>query len=585
MQIKERILEIRKLMEYHNVDTYVITKFDPHQSEYSVPYFSGVSFISGFTGSSGIIVITKTETGLFTDGRYYIQALKELNGSGIVLLKQGQAETPTLAEYCTRGTKEGGTIAFDGRTVSTKQANDILEEITDKGKNIKLRTDIDLLGDIWKDRPDIPNESVFHHDIKYTGKSTDEKLEEVRTKMRLQNADVYIISSLDDIAWLFNLRGSDIPYSTIFFAYAVITPHEAILFTDKEGLKLGDNIIVQPYEYIYKYEPNADAKIMFCESRICMRLYERVREYKCIKLKFDITTDLKAQKSEIEMKNIENAHIKDGVAVVKFIKWLKETVGSRTITEYDVKEKLSEFRQQQAEFLGESFNTIVAYRSNAAMMHYKVEKEGCSEILAEGFLLVDSGGNYLDGTTDITRTVVMGEINEDMKRHFTLTLKSVIALSSAKFLYGATGLQLDTIARMHMWQNHLDYKCGTGHGIGFCLNVHEGPHSISLRGGDVVIKAGMIYSIEPGVYVENEYGIRTENIAVCEKSVSNDFGDFMHSRTITFCPIDIEGIMLDMLTSEEIAWINSYHEAVYEKLRPYLTEEEKVFLKHETRAI
>ena len=583
MTIREKISELRNLMKDRNIDTYVVTKFDPHQSEYSISYFSGVSFISGFTGSQGTFVITKTEAGLFTDGRYYIQATKELNGSGIVLLKEGQPGTPTLAEYCANNTAKGGTIAFDGRTISKKQAKDILEKADNN--NINLITDIDLLNDIWQDRPAIPNEPVFHHDIKYTGKTVSQKLEEVRTKMSIKNADAYIISSLDDIAWLFNLRGSDVPYSTIFFAYAIITPNEAILFTDKKDLNLDDGITVKPYEDIYKYELTTNSNVMFCEARICMKLYERIKKHKCTELEFDITTELKAQKSDAEMKNIENAYIKDGVAVVKFIKWLKETVGTSTITEYDVAQKILEFRRQQAEFLGASFNTIAAYNGNGAMMHYRVDKDTAAEILPQGLLLVDSGGHYLDGTTDITRTIVMGNASNDMKKHFTLTLKSVIALSVAKFLHGTTGVKLDTIARMPMWQNNLDYKCGTGHGIGFCLNVHEGPHGIGFRGTNTVIEAGMMYSIEPGVYIENEYGIRTENIAVCEKSVSNDFGDFMCSRTITFCPIDIEGILTDLLTSEEKSWINSYHREVYEKLESYLTDEEKTFLKHETREI
>ena len=586
----DKLKDLRKLMEREKIDTYVITKFDPHKTEYGAEYWNAVKFISGFTGSAGMVVITKDDAGLWTDGRYFIQAENQIQGTGIKLHKIGEPTTKDIFSYVKDETKEGGVVAFDGRTLFVTEANKLEQKL--KTKNIKIRTDIDLIGEIWEERAAQGKNEIYEHEIKFAGKERSEKIQEIRKKMKEDGAEIYIISSTDDIAWLFNLRGNDIPNHTTFASFTVITENEVTLYVDSEKIykvkeKLEkENIIIQEYDEIYDHLNKIEKTKNVLINPGCTNyyMYKKLEGTNIIEKEVDITTDLKAIKNEIELKNIENVNIRDGIAMVKFIKWSKENAGN--ITELDADEKISEFRKQGDNFLFESFDTIAGYMANAAMMHYKATKDSCSRVEAKGMLLVDSGGNYLDGTTDITRTFAVGEVTEEMKEDFTLVLKAHIGIATAIFLYGATGSNLDILARRHMWDRGIDYKSGTGHGIGYCLNVHEGPHGIRMSPvNEIKLEKGMLITNEPGIYRKDEHGIRTENTVLVVEKEQTQFGTFLKFETISYCPIELKLVKVEMLSEEEKEWLNSYHKTVYEKLSPLLNEEEKAWLQSETKSI
>ena len=582
---------LREVMKKENVDYYIIPSGDSHQSEYVPEYYKGRAYVSGFTGSAGTLLVGIEKSYLWTDGRYFIQAEKELNDSGIKLMKMNIPGYPSLLEWIKDNVKEGKTLAFDGSTISTNEYKNYQELSKKNGFNIKM--DKDFLNEIWSDRPELSKEKIFIHDTKYCGRCTSEKLQEVRDEMKKLEGENYVIASLDDIAWLFNIRGNDIAYNPVALAYALISDNEAVLYIDEEKVTNDDKrtleaqgVTLKPYNDIYEDIKNVTASIIIDGVKVNGKLYSLISEDVKIIENLNITTSLKAVKNEVEIKNMEVSQVRDGVAMVKFIKWLKENVGKINMTEISASDKLEEIRAKGENFKGLSFNTIAGYKDHAAMMHYSATEESQYELNSEGMLLIDSGAQYLDGTTDITRTFILGPITEEEKRDFTLVLKSHIALATTIFLKGINGCNLDAIARRPLWKYGMDYKCGTGHGVGFFLNVHEGPQGIRPFGNTIALEPGMILTNEPGVYKENKHGIRTENTLLVTKAFKNDeMGEFYKFDTISYCPIDLEGIDVSLLDEEEREWLNKYHRTVYEKLSPYLTEEEKKFLEKETKSI
>ena len=592
MIINERVKKLRGLMKDKGITAYIVNTADPHQSEYVADHYKGRVWISGFTGSAGTVVITQDEAILWTDGRYFIQAEKELEGSEYKLFKIAIPGFPTYTEWLRDNLKDGDVLGFDGKVFAESSVENFEKEF--EVKDIKFVYEYDLVGEIWKDRPELPKGKAFLHELQYTGKTSKEKIEEVRTEMKKHNADYFLIGSLDDIAWCYNIRGKDVLNNPVVISYALISMSQAYLFVDKDKVNsdveafLKENgIEIAGYEEVIDYVKaiNKNSKVYLDKNRINRWLYKAIPSVCKIVEGMDITTRLKGIKNPTEIENQRNAYIKDGVALVKFLYWLDQNVGNTKVTEMSAQEKLLEFRKEQEGFIESSFGTISAYKANAAMMHYSASETSNAEINKEGLYLVDSGGQYFDGTTDITRTVVMGPITEEEKRDFTLTLKGHINLSNARFLYGATGHSLDVLARYPLWQEGIDYKCGTGHGVGFLLNVHEGPHRIAMVPNTVVLEKGMIASIEPGVYKAGSHGIRIENIVVVQEDIKTDSGQFMKFETLSFVPIDLEGVDVNLLSEKEKVWLNEYNKDVFDKLSPYLNEEEKIWLKEETRSI
>ncbi|WP_236616412.1 aminopeptidase P family protein [Schnuerera ultunensis] len=593
LKVNEKINSLRKIMEEKGIKAYIIPTYDPHQSEYLADHYKTRVWISGFTGSAGTVVVTEDEAILWTDGRYFIQGENELAGSEIQLFKMGIPGFPTYMEWLRDNLNDGDTIGFNGKIFPQSDVNKLEKEI--RKKKIKFIDEFDLVGELWADRPSMPNSKAFVHDVKYTGKTAKEKIEEVRKEMEKKGADYFLIGSLDDIAWVYNIRGRDVACNPVVISYALISKDKAWLFVDKDKVEddveshLKENgIEVDEYDKVIDYVKNIEkgSKVFIDPSRINRWLYKGIPKECEIIEGVNITTELKGIKNSTEIENQKNAYIKDGVALVKFLYWLDENLGKIKITEVSAAEKLEEFRKKQDGFIEPSFDTIAAYKENAAMMHYKAEEEKSNyELKKEKMFLVDSGGQYYDGTTDITRTIVLGDITEEEKRDFTLTLKGHINLINARFLYGATGSSLDVLARYPLWQEGIDYKCGTGHGVGFLLNVHEGPHRISTIPDKVKMEKGMVVTIEPGVYKAGKHGIRIENVAVVAEDIETDSGQFMKFETISYCPIDLDGIDVDMLTEEERKWLNNYHKEVYEKISPYLKDDEREWLKKETRSV
>lgn len=582
---------IRDVMKKSNIDYYIIPSSDYHQSEYVSNYFKGREFISGFTGSAGTLLIGLDNAYLWTDGRYFIQAEKELNGTGIYLMKMRTPGYPTMDEWINDNIKSGETLGFDGGVFSVSQYKGFLKIA--KLNNFNINMENDLLNEVWETRGELPKNKAFIHEEIYCGKPTSKKVEEVRNNMKKQGAQNYIISSLDDIAWLCNIRGNDIEFNPVVLAYVIINEKYANLYIDKDKIDIeienklkSEGINLYDYSDIDKHVKNIKGTTILDESKLNAKVYSYLDKDIRIINEVNITTKLKAIKNDIEIANIEKSQIRDGVAMVKFIKWLKESLGKEKITEVSLAKKLSSIRAEGENYRGDSFGTIAGYKEHAAMMHYSATESTAYEIKREGMLLVDSGAQYLDGTTDITRTFILGPITDEEKRDFTLVLKGHISLAMAKFLKGTTGINLDILARRPLWNYGIDYKCGTGHGVGFFLNVHEGPQGIRPEGNTTVLEPGMIITNEPGVYKEGKYGIRTENtLLVVKDMISEEFGEFYKFETISYCPIDLNGIDINMLTLEEKEWLNNYHKTVFEKLSPYLNEDEVNFLKNETRGV
>ena len=592
MKINEKIKGLRNLMKDKGISAYIVNTGDPHQSEYVADHYKGRIWVSGFTGSAGTVIITHDEAILWTDGRYFIQAEEELKDSEFKLFKMATPGYPSYSEYLRDTLEKDSSLGFDGKVFSQSAVENLKKEL--KEKNIKFIDQFDLVGEIWEDRPAIPKGQAFIHELKYTGKTGMEKIEDVRKEMKKQDIDYFLLGSLDDIAWLYNIRGKDVASSPIVISYGLISKDKAYIFVDEDKIdnKVAsflkeNNILIGKYEDIVEYVNKIEkgSRIYLDKGRINRWIFKSIPSETTIIHGTDITTNLKGSKNSVEIENQRNAYLKDGVAITKFLYWLHQNVGKIEVSEISASNKLLQFREEQEGFIEPSFNTISAYKSNAAMMHYSASPTSNAKLMSEGFYLVDSGGQYYDGTTDITRTVALGPITDEEKKDFTLTLKGVINLSSAKFLHGANGHSLDVLARYPLWQEGLDYKCGTGHGIGYLLNVHEGPHRIASVPNPVVLEKGMVVSIEPGVYKAGQHGIRIENIVVVQEDIKTDSGQFMKFETLSFVPIDLDGIDVKLLSENERIWLNEYHNRVYSKLSPYLNVKEKEWLKNITRSI
>ncbi len=583
--------KLRKAMKIENINYYIIPSSDSHQSEYVSEYFKGREYVSGFTGSAGTLLVGLEDAYLWTDGRYFIQADKELKGSGISLMKMRTPGYPTIEEWIKDNVKENEVLGFDGKVFSVNQYEGYLNIAKENNFNINMKND--LLDSIWKERPQLPNNKIFLHDKKYAGKSASEKLAQVRKNMKAKNADYFILSSLDDIAWLCNIRGNDIKFNPVALSYVLVGMDYSNIYVDENKVdsetktKLNsEGFEIKGYNEIEDDVKLLKGTVILDSNKLNAKIFAALNNEVKVIRELNVTTNLKAIKNEVEIANWEVSQVRDGIAMVKFIKWLKSNIGKEKITEISASERLTVFRAQGDNYKGDSFGTIAGYKDHAAMMHYSATEASEYELKPEGMFLVDSGAQYLDGTTDITRTFILGPITEEEKRDYTLVLKGHIALASAKFLRGTTGINLDVLARRPLWNYGIDYKCGTGHGVGFFLNVHEGPQGIRPEGNSVALEPGMIITNEPGVYKEGKHGIRTENTLLVEKDfVSEEFGEFYKFRTISYCPIDLEGVNVEMLSPEEKDWLNDYHSMVYEKLSPYLNDEEKEFLKYETRRI
>ena len=595
--VRERLQKLRAEMAKRNIDIYVVPTADFHESEYVGEHFKARKFITGFTGSAGTAVITMTEAGLWTDGRYFVQAAKQLEGSTIELRKMGEEGVPTVDEYIENTLKEGQCLGFDGRVVNGAWGKK-LSEIVAK-KNGSMSVDEDLIDLIWEDRPALSKAPVMIFDNKYTGKDIKEKFADVRAKMEENGATVHLISSLYDIAWLLNVRGGDINYVPVVLSYLSITKDACTWFLQEEIITpelkeyLGANgFMTAPYDSFYEYVKNigTDETVMMntkvVNYRICSNIPKSAKVVDCP----DPTVLMKAVKNEVEIDNARKAHLKDAVAMCKFMYWLKTNVGKIPMTELSVSKYLADLRAEQEGFLDLSFETICGYAEHGAIVHYSATPESDKEILPESFLLVDSGGHYLEGTTDITRTFALGEVTDEMKDMFTRVLRSNINLASAKFRQGCCGLNFDILARAPFWDIDMDYNHGTGHGVGNVLNVHEGPNSFHWRAypgrsSDSEILAGMITTDEPGVYLEGKFGIRTENELVARLGTKNEYGQFMYFENLTYVPVDLDAVDPSQMTDAEKTYLNNYHADIYEKISPYLSAEEAEFLKKYTRAI
>ena len=595
--IKQRIENIRDLMKEKNIYAYIVPSSDYHQSEYVGDYFKSREFMSGFTGSSGTLIISMDEAGLWTDGRYFIQAEQELKDSGIKLFKMGEEGVPTIEEYLLEKLPKNSTLGFDGRVMSVKEGQSLANKLAFKGINIEYK--YDLVNDIWEDRCSLPTEKAFLLGVEYSGEGFSDKLSRIRAVMKEKKATTHILASLDDIAWLFNIRGRDVKSNPVVLSYAVITIDSVYLFIDKN--KIGkdiraelskENVQIKGYEEVYEFIKNIDENevVLIDTSKVNYAIYNNIPSNVQKIEERNPSILFKSIKNEIELKNIRNSHIKDGVAFTKFMYWLKNNIGKIEITEISATQKLEAFRREQDKFIEPSFSTIAAYKDHAAMMHYSATEESNYKLEPRDLFLVDSGGQYFDGTTDITRTIALGPIPENVRKDFTNVVRGMIRLSKAKFLYGCRGYNLDILARGPLWEEGIDYKCGTGHGIGFVLNVHEGPNGFRWKvrediDDSCILEEGMVTTNEPGVYVENSHGIRIENEIVVRKAEKNEYGQFMDFEVITFAPIDLDAIDESLILKDEKVYLNNYHKQVYDKISPYLNEEEKQWLKTYTREI
>jgi len=597
MMIRERIAALREEMKKAGITAYMVPTSDFHGSEYVGAYFKCRAFLSGFTGSAGTLVVMQDMAGLWTDGRYFLQAEEQLKDTGITLYKMEEEGVPTVREFLVNKLEKGQTLGFDGRVVNAKEAEEFSTELEKKGAFICY--EIDLVDKIWAERPELSKEPVMVLDVKYAGKSREEKIAEIRKKMEKENADTFILTSLDDIAWLLNIRGNDVKCNPVVLSYLVMTKDNIVLFANRKAFseaveeelaKAG--VSLQNYHEIYAY-----IKAIPAGRRVF--LDKKKTNYAVVKSllngvemidKTNLTLLPKAIKNSVEMENIRKAHKKDGVAVIKFIYWLKTKVAEETITELSAAAKLEEFRGEQEHYMGPSFTPIIGYGPHGAIVHYSATEDSNCQIKPKGFVLLDTGGQYLEGTTDITRTVALGPVTEEEKKYFTLVLKGNLNLSAAKFLYGCRGVNLDYLARSPLWEIGMNFNHGTGHGVGYFLNVHEAPNGFRYKlnkgkNESAVFEEGMLTSNEPGLYLEGKFGIRHENLMLCVKDEKNSYGQFMRFDTVTMVPFDLDAIEPSLLNEREKRLLNQYHKTVYAKISPYLDGEIKEWLKEATREI
>lgn len=594
--ITERLTKLRKLMAENGIDAYMVPTSDFHESEYVGDYFKCREFITGFTGSAGTAVVTADDAGLWTDGRYFVQAAIELKDSGVTLYKMGEENVPSIEEYLIKKLPDNGVLGFDGRVLNTQMGEELNKALSEK--NISFSYTKDLVGSIWTERPEMSKMPVWRLDIKYAGVSAVDKIRNVRLEMKRERADVHILTTLDDIAWLLNIRGNDVLCNPVVLSYVIITDDKFQLFISAETLDdemrnylKGVGAEVLPYEEIYDAVSAIKNKRVWVEKKKVNYAVSNILDKSNIIInKMNPTVIAKSMKNPVEVDNIRRAHIKDGVAVTKFIFWLKNNIGRIAIDEVSAADYLEELRKEQEGYLDLSFPTISAYKENAAMCHYEASEDNKKTLEPNGLYLVDSGGHYYEGTTDITRTIALGELTAEEREMFTLIAMSTLRLGHVKFMHGCSGINLDYTARELFWSRGLNFNHGTGHGVGYLLNVHERPNGIRWkmvpeRQDNGILEEGMVTSNEPGIYFEGRFGIRTENLVVCKKAEKNEYGQFMEFECLTWVPIDLDAIDVSIMERKDIEYLNEYHRQVYEKISPYLTAEEAEWLKKYTRAV
>ncbi|MBE5867502.1 MAG: aminopeptidase P family protein [Lachnospiraceae bacterium] len=595
--IVDRLARLREVMQKVGIDYYMIPTADYHGSEYVSEYFMVRQFFSGFTGSNGTLVVWQEGAGLWTDGRYFIQAERELAGTGATLYKSGQEGVPTILEFLKSNMTKGQVLGFDGRVVGASVGLRYERELASLG--VLVSYDQDLAEKIWADRPAFPCGKTFAIPAELSGRSVSEKLEDVRAVMKKEETEGFLLTKLDDLMWLFDIRGCDVECNPVALCYGYITAEQTFLFIQPEALNTevqehldAAGVIIRDYKEMAMFlnsEVSQGCRVLVDPEHCNYALYKKVQERTEAVDRKNPTELLKAVKNSVELKNMEKVYLLDSLAVTRFIYWLKKNVGKMEITELTAAEYLDGLRRQIPGFLDLSFPTIAGYRENAAMMHYSATPDSYAALAPEGMLLVDSGGQYMGGTTDVTRTIVLGPVSQEIKKHYTAVASGMLQLAGARWLYGCTGRNLDILARGPLWDLGVDYKCGTGHGIGYILNVHEGPHSIRWKytegAGETVLEAGMCVSDEPGVYVEGRYGIRIENILTVKNGEKNQDGQFMYFDVLTYVPIDLEAIDVQYMTESQRRLLNEYHGRVYEKLAPFLQGEELEWLKNVTNPI
>lgn len=597
-----KIGQLRDRMKELGIDAYLVPTADFHESEYVGEFFKCRHFLTGFNGTAGTAVITMDKAGLWTDGRYFVQAEEQLSGSEIKLYRMGEPEFPTLDEFLEEELPVDGCLGFDGRVVNSELGyglQNLLQE-----KNVTINCSKDLVGEIWTSRPAMSCEPIWSLDVKYAGKSTVEKLSDLRDVMKKNKAQIHLMTALDEIAWLFNLRGNDIVNNPVFLSYALITQDEAYLYVQKEAIKedtkMGKEVCaalaeakVQVKEYAEFLQDVAalkNEKILLERKKASFAVCESIDASCRIIDEMNPCATMKAVKNATEIENMRKAHLKDGIAVTKFMYWLKHTIGTCDMTEMTAAHKIEELRAEQGNYIEPSFVTIAAYKENAAMCHYHPSDEVCKKLKPEGLLLVDSGGQYLEGTTDITRTYALGPLTEKEKEYYTIVAAAMLKVSTMKFLHGCRGINLDYTIREAFWKRGLDFAHGTGHGVGYLSNVHERPNGLRWkvvpeRQDSAVIEPGMICSDEPGLYFAGDFGTRTENLILCVEDEKNEYGQFLKFEFLTKAPIDLEALDTRFMDDADIERLNTYHKDVYETISPYMNEEEKEWLKHVTREI
>ena len=589
MNINQRLENLRNLMADRKIDAYIIPTSDPHQSEYLSDYYRDREFISGFTGSAGTALVTLNRAVLWTDSRYFLQAANELSSSEFELMKMGEEDYPTLTEYLDENISEFGKIAFNGRVFSVKEYKNLSESMGSR----TLVSDIDYISELWNDRPDLPKDKVWIMDEELVGESASQKIDRVRAEMEKRGFDYYFIGAVEDICWILNIRGNDIDYNPVVLSYMLISKDKSYLCIDQEKLdgEVRDyleahNIKIHSYEYIYNLLKEIPGKnrIYLDPERTNVSIYDAISSNVKISTGRNITEEMKAIKSEAEIENTKKAYIEDGVALVKFFNWLEVGASTGTLNEYVASKKLHELRAENDSFIEDSFEAIIGFRDNAAIVHYAPQAVGSKTITNEGMILIDSGAHYKEGTTDITRTLCLGFLTDEEKTDYTLVLKSHIATFTTLFKNKTTGARLDSIAKAPLWKAGKDFFHGTGHGVGYVLTVHEGPQRIS-QASDVEFKENMFTSVEPGLYIAGSHGIRIENQAVCRHAFNNDFGKFLEFENLTYVPIDTRPIKVEMLTNEELDWINDYNRTCEELLSPLLEGSDLEYLKESCREI
>lgn len=595
--VNERIAKLRQVMKAHGVDAYMVPTDDYHCSEYVGEFFKCRKYITGFTGSAGTAVITQDMAGLWTDGRYFIQAERQMADNEVKLFKMGEPGVPTVEEFLENLLTEGQCLGFDGKTVAAHTGERIVKKMEKKG--VKVSCGEDLIGLIWEDRPALSCEPVWELDLCWSGKSRADKIAQIRGLLKEAEGDIFLLTSLEDICWLFNIRGNDIHTCPVVLSYLIMTQDQLLLYANEKAFPAevkehlaADGVEILPYGDVYEKvkEFEGQKTVILDKDKVNYLLSSNLPADVKVDDRRNLTLLPKAIKNPVEVANERIAHIKDGAAVTKFIYWLKKNVGKIPMTELSATEKLYELRSEQEHFLGNSFDPIISYGEHAAMNHYSATPETDIPIEPHGLLLADTGGHYLEGTTDTTRTTVVGPLTEDERLHFTLVLRGMLNLGAAKFRYGSNGQTLDYAARQPLWERGEDFNHGTGHGVGYYLSVHEGPNGFRWRelAGKhemAVLEEGMITSDEPGYYVEGGYGIRHENMMVCKKAEKNSFGQFMCFEFLTMAPFDLDGVIPEEMTKRERELLNAYHRTVYENLLPYMNDEEKIWLKEATRAI